>query len=127
MILFDTSFLIEYLDGAERTRAFLDANEGRPFFAPSLVLFEVYRGVTRTGGEVRLDAVQDRLAWLEPIPLDAGSAREAARIEAELLDAGQPINLGDVLVAGVCRHHGSLLVTDDDHFDRIDGVETLSY
>ncbi|PSQ53145.1 hypothetical protein BRD20_04185 [Halobacteriales archaeon SW_8_65_20] len=64
---------------------------------------------------------------LEPIPLDAGSAREAARIEAELLDAGQPINLGDVLIAGVCRHHGSLLVTDDDHLNRVDGVETLSY
>lgn len=55
------------------------------------------------------------------------AAREAALVEAELLDTGHPINLGDVLVAGVCRHHGTGIVTRDDRFERVEGLEVIAY
>jgi len=48
-------------------------------------------------------------------------------VEAELLDAGNRINLGDVLIAGVCRHHGARIVTRDEHFGRVDGLDVLGY
>lgn len=127
MIALDTSFLLDYLDGVESAGKFVDDRDDRPLFAPSLALFEVYRGGARVGGLDALDEVATALAWVEPLPLDDPAAKEAATIEAELLDAGEPVNLGDVLIAGICRHNGADLVTSDCDFDRVDGIETIDY
>src|SRR6056297_1579360 len=127
MIAFDTSFLLDYLDGVDAAAGFLQEHEDKPFFAPSLALFEVYRGAARTGGRDRLEQVASGLDWVEPLPLTDPAAREAALVEAELLDAGDRINLGDTLIAGVCRHNGASVVTRDGHFDRVDGLEVRSY
>lgn len=127
MIVFDTSFLVDYLDGDEDARAFLEAHEDKPFFAPALALFEAYRGGARTGGRADIETVADGLDWIDSLPMTEENARESALIEAELLQEGTPINLGDILIAGVCRHVGGRLVTRDDHFDRVEGVEVLEY
>lgn len=127
MIAFDTSFLLDYLDGVDATAEYLDANEDKPFFAPTLALFEVYRGAARTGGRELVDRVVSGLDWLEPLPLDDSAVREAALVEAELSDAGTPINLGDTLIAGVCRHTGARIVTHDRDFERVDGLEVERY
>lgn len=127
MIALDTTFLLDYLDGVEATAEFLEDNQSKPFYTPSLVLFEVYRGASRTGGAATLDDVRSGLAWLDVLPLDSAAAREAARIESELLESGTPINLGDALIAGICRHHGARIVTRDQHFERVDGLGVESY
>lgn len=127
MIAFDTGFLVDYLDGVDATAEYLDANEDRPFFAPSLSLFEVYRGAARTDGRDGIERVTSALEWIDPLPLDEPAAREAALVERELLDAGDRVNLGDTLVAGVCRHHGARIVTRDDHFDRVGDLAVERY
>ena len=127
MIAFDTSFLLDYLDGLDSTAAYLEANASKPFFAPSLVLFEVYRDVARASGREGFERVTSDLDWVEPLPLSEPVAREAALVEAELLDSGNRINLGDALIAGTCRHHGARIVTRDDHFDRVDNLEVDRY
>jgi predicted nucleic acid-binding protein len=127
MIAFDTTFLLDYLDAADATETFLRRHESKPFFTPSMSLFEVYRGAARTGGSETVDRLTDKLDWVEPLPLTNAAAQEAAHIEAELLDRGERVNLKDILIAGVCCHHGARLVTRDSDFDRIDGIQTLSY
>lgn len=127
MIAFDTCFLLDYLDGVDDAAAYLEAHEDKPFFAPSLALFEVYRGAARTDGRDGIDRVADALDWIEPVPMTEPAVREAALVEAELLDAGDRINLGDTLIAGVCRHNGARIVTRDGHFDRVDGLEVDTY
>jgi predicted nucleic acid-binding protein len=126
VIALDTAFLLDYLDGVPATRAFLESHE-QQFTAPSVALFEVYRGAARTGGREALTRVNTVLEWIDPLVLDDATAREAAVIESELLDAGQRINLGDVLIAGICRHHGASIVTRDADFDRVEELDTLSY
>ena len=37
------------------------------------------------------------------------------------------INLGDVLIAGIVREAGGSIVTGDNHFKRIDGLDFISY
>lgn len=127
MLALDTSFLIDYLDGEPTAGTFIEERRNRPFHAPALALFEVYRGGARTGGQEHLDRVRDALEWVEPLPLDNAAAEEAALVEAELLDAGSPVNLGDVLIAGVCRHHGADLVTRDGHFETVEGLTVVEY
>ncbi|WP_440765411.1 PIN domain-containing protein [Natronorubrum sp. DTA7] len=127
MIAFDTTFLVDYLDGDGATQTFLENRETKPFYAPSLALFEAYRGAATTAGPAGIERVATGLDWIDPLVLSDGAAREAAAIEAELLENGTPINLGDVLIAGVCRHNGAHLVTRDSHFERVDGLETETY
>lgn len=127
MIALDASFLVDYLDGTDAAGDFLDANEDRPFFAPTPALFEVYRGGARSAGVDGIERIDSSLEWIDPLPLTVESAREAALVEAELLDAGEPINLGDVIIAGICRVNGAELVTRDDHYDRIEGLRVRTY
>lgn len=127
MIALDTSFLLDYLDGVPATAEYLDDHEDKPVHAPSLTLFEVYRGAALTAGRDGIDRVTSGLDWVEPLGLSEPAAREAALIEAELLDDGQPINLGDVLIAGICRHLGARIVTRDGDFDRVEGLSVEGY
>lgn len=127
MIALDTSFLIDYLDGVDDTREFLTGREDKPFFAPSLALFEVCRGAARADGEAGIERVTGALDWVEPLALTAAASREAALVESELLAAGAPVNLGDVLIAGICRHNGARLVTRDGDFERVDGLTVVDY
>lgn len=127
MIVLDTSFLLDYLDGVEATAEYLAQHEDKPFFTPSLALFEVYRGAAQAGGSEQIEQVEDALDWVEPLPLDEPAAREAAIIEAELLTAGERINLGDTLIAGICRHNGARVLTRDNHYQRVDGLNVETY
>lgn len=127
MMVFDTTFLLDYLDGEDDARSFLERGRDKPFFAPTLSLFEVYRGAARVGGREQIDAVVSGLDWVDPLPLTDPAVREAALIGAELLDAGDRVNLGDTLIAGICRHNGARIVTQDSHFDRVDDLEVLNY
>lgn len=127
MIALDTSFLLDYLNGVDDAADYLQEHENKSFFAPSLSLFEVYRGAARTGGREQIEQVASGLDWVEPLPMDEPAAREAALIEAQLLATGDRINLGDTLIAGICRHNGARVVTRDSHFDRVDDLEVITY
>lgn len=127
MIVFDTAFLLDYLEGVDAAAEFLRNHEDKPFFAPTLALFEVYRGAAQAGGRDRLDVVIDGLNWLEPLPLTEPAVREAALIEADLLATGERIKLGDTLIAGICRHNGARIVTRDGHFDRVAELDVETY
>lgn len=123
----ETSFLIDYLDGDEAARAYLEERSNTPFFAPSLSLYEVYRGAARSGGREAVERVEDSLDWVEPLELDRSGAREAALVEAELLDTGSPINLGDILIAGVVRDAGGTVVTNDSDFESVPDLAVERY
>ena len=123
----ETSFLIDYLDGHEAAGAYLEARSNAPFFAPSLSLYEVYRGAARSDGPGGVDRAERALEWVEPLDLGAGASREAALIEAELLDGGTPINLGDVLIAGIVRDAGGTVVTNDADFERVQNLDVERY
>lgn len=127
MIAFDTSFLIDYLDAEPVTREFLEVRPDQQFYAPTQALFEAYRGGARTDRVAGVKRVREALEWLEPLAFSEVAADSAARVEAQLLDDGNDINVGDVVVAGTCLHHGADIVTDDGHFDHVDGLEVIRY
>lgn len=127
MIAFDTTFLVDYLDEEEAARRFIQEQDRGAWFAPTLALFEVYRGAFRTGGAEAMAEATDALEWLDPLPMTDDAGREAAKIEDELLAGGEPINLGDILIAGICRAAGAQLVTRDGDFERVDGLEVMTY
>ena len=69
----------------------------------------------------------EQLAWADRLPLTPAGAREAALIDGELKDAGDDINLGDVLIAGNVRKTDGTVLTRDDHFERVEGLDIETY
>ena len=130
MIALDASVLIDHLDGEPAAEAFVDQHQKKQLYAPTFVLYEVYRGGARAISGDRRGAVRDLvdgLGWLEPLEFNQAAAAEAALVEAELLDAGDEINTADVVIAGTCRHHGADLATGDSHFDHVDELGIVDY
>lgn len=130
MIALDASVLIDHLNGEPAAEAFVEDHQDKQLYAPTFVLYEVYRGGARAVSNDRRGAVHDLvdgLGWLEPLEFTQGAAAEAALVEAELLDAGDEVNMGDVVIAGTCRHHGADLATGDSHFGRVDDLDVIQY
>lgn len=123
----DVSAVVDYLHGVDELGAFLRDYEAKPVFAPTVSLHEAFVGAVRLGGADGLAGVQDDLDWLEPIPLTIDGAAEAATIDGELHDSGEPIGPLDTLIAGIVRSVGGTIVTRDDHFERVAGLSVHRY
>ncbi len=50
-----------------------------------------------------------------------------ADIRLELKRAGNPIPSNDVWIAALARQHALPLLSNDTHFDRVDGVERIAF
>jgi predicted nucleic acid-binding protein len=127
----DTSFLLDYLDeerpASVDAKAFLDDRRDREYHIPSVAFFEVLRGGARLRGAAGVADLVEQLEWADHLPLTPRAAREAALVDGELVDAGQEINLADVMIAGTVREAGGSVVTRDDHFERVRGLDVVTY
>lgn len=123
----DASALVDYLEGDEAIGEFLEQRAGEPFFAPAIVLHEVFVGAARLRGQAGVQNVREDLDWVEPLPLTVDGAAEAALVDAELRDEGTPIGAMDTVIAGAVRQVGGTLVTADPHFERVPGLDVERY
>lgn len=123
----DANAVIDYLHGDDAIGEYLSEHNHLPQFAPTVVLHEVFAGAARIRGREGVKETREDLDWLQPLELSADGAAEAALVRAELQAAGTPIGSLDTLIAGMVRDCGGTLVTADDHFDRIDGIDIHYY
>lgn len=124
MNFLDSSFLADYLRGEAYTRRYLEDHGDLPQFAPSVVTFELGYGALKHPSPQRtLETVYESLDWVEVVPFDDAAAREAAEIGDELRREGTMIPTQDVMIAGVVRDAGGRLVTRDDDFTSVDGLD----
>lgn len=124
MTVYDSSVLIDYLDGVEAAVAYVERRLDHRAVAPALVLFEIYQGELLKSGPADLDAVDGALEWLTVAELTAERARTAADLQHELQAEGHALAARDALVAGTALHLGERLAVADPAFD-VDGLTSL--
>jgi len=126
----DTDTLSFYLKGepkvVERTAAYLAAFGKLDFSV--VTYYEIRRGLLHARATRKL-ADFEALANLSNVwELDRHSAQEAAAICAELWQRGEPLDDADILIAGIARANGLVLVTNNvQHFARISGLEVENW
>lgn len=123
MKILDTSFLVDYLKSEEYTLSYLEKHEEEAFYASTLTFFELFRGEFKSEGE-DLEELENNLAWLNEKEIDRKTAKEAAKIEKNLEEKGEKINLADVLIAGTAAKTGTEIITGDSDFSKIETVES---
>lgn len=118
MTCYDSSFLIDYLDGDEAALEYAEEHADETATAPHLVLYEVYLGELYTHGDPDFDRVSDALTWITPIR-EHGPAfgRHAAALMDRFMDNGSPLGVRDGYVAAVAWSRDERLVTRDGDFD----------
>jgi predicted nucleic acid-binding protein len=120
--LVDASFLVDYARGAEAAIAYLATHDDEVIGASTIVLSELYRGLMLTQDMTREEAMS-KYEWVEPVAFTNDAAAEAAAIYVQLRADGTMINKSDIYIAGTARSLGVPLVSTDDHFDAVDGLD----
>ena len=124
MYALDTNSVSYFLKGRGRVADRLLAQPPRSVGIPSIVLYELAYGASRSeaphGLRERLDVL---LATLRVLPFGAGEAHAAARIRLDLEKSGKPIGPMDLLIAATALELGVVLVTHNTkEFRRVKGL-----
>ena len=117
MTLYDSSVLIEYLDGNETVVEYVENNLGDRAVAPQLVMFEVYQGEVFKSGPADFDAVDGALGWLTVLEPDETVARSAAELQNRLHERDEALAARDAFIAGTAMARDETLVVADSDFD----------
>ena len=128
MASLDSTFLIDLLrrvpSAVERLERLEASREPRCVTPPAAA--EVLVGAHGLGGKA-LKSAEELLQSLQWLEFDWESCELAGRIEAELIDRGEPMGAPDLFIAAVTLRHGQRLVTRDRGFARIRGLHVETY
>ena len=119
----DTSVLIRFQKTFRRLRELGDVK------VPVVSVAEFARGIHETENP-RLKNRAERflsrqIAALPVVDFDFAAARAWAILVRALKDAGQTMKFGDSLIAAQCLAHNVPIVTSDEDFDRVPGLEVI--
>jgi len=125
MRVLDSSFCADFLRGREPARAYRLGHQEERLVLPTIGFYELYHGAVKEGRDPVL--VDDDLPWVERLDYSTEHALEAARIRTELEDEGQRLQHPDMMLAGVARSVGVPVVTADEGFERVAGLDVENY
>jgi predicted nucleic acid-binding protein len=124
MTLYDSSVLIDYLDGDADAESYVTDHLDERAVAPPLVMFEVYQGEVFKTGAADFDAVDRALGWLTITDGTRDLARAGAELQNALQARGDPLAARDAFIAGAAMGLDERLAVADDDFD-VDGLTDL--
>lgn len=129
-MLLDTSFLIDLMNGDEDAIAKareLEANLIQQRLS-SMTLFELYYGIERSNqSKGKREKVENVLSSKPVHPADTAVMRKAGRLSGKLVNEGNTVDDGDVII-GVTADvvDEPVLTRNVDDFDRL-GVDVETY
>lgn len=123
----DSDFLISILRGKGISEITVDMIEDPK--TTMINVFELYYGAMRsTKPEKAISETNSLLKSIDILGFDRSAAAKAADIHAKLMNSGSPLDIQDVLIAGVVISNKEELVTRNiDHFSRIQGLRCRSW
>ena len=122
--LFDTNLLSALVKHpVSRLAERVAALDREAFCTSMIVACELRYGTLKKGSSRLTDKVDNLLAQVKVLPLDAQVDPHYAEVRVALEKAGQPIGHNDLLIAAHARALGLTLVTDNvREFSRVPGL-----
>ena len=129
-MLLDTTFLIDLMNGdtgaVEKARELeTDLVQQR---LSAMTLFELYYGAARsTQSEAERETIENVLASKPVYPADSAVMRKAGRLSGELVNDGNTVGDGDVIIGATADVlEEPVLTRNVDDFERL-GVDVETY
>ncbi len=128
-IILDADVLIRGEKGSFDLTSWLATRPDDQFEVAAITVAEIWHGVERATAPHRAKRQQYLEAVLAPLPIipyTEQTAREHARIWAELEAAGKMIGYYDIIVAATALERGSDVATfNRKHFDLVNGLNVI--
>ena len=125
-MILDTNALSAWAEGSATVEACLRSAER--FVVPSIVLGEYYFGIRQSRYRRRYEDWLDRyLVLTEIVTVTQATAGIYADIRLELKRSGNPIPSNDTWIAALARQPTFPVVSNDIHFDLVEGVERIAF
>ena len=125
-MILDTNALSAWADGHAAIEAPLRVADR--LVVPSVVLGEYYFGIRQSRYRSRYQEWLARyLPLTEIAAVNAATADTYADIRLELKRLGAPIPSNDAWIAALARQHGLSVLSNDRHFDVVEGVRRIAF
>lgn len=125
-MILDTNAVSALLSGQPALAQLLESSERHHL--PVVVIGEYRYGLLRSRHRHTLQAFLDTLIRESLVlRVDEATAAHYAAVRNELRDAGRPIPENDVWIAALARQHDQPLVSRDEHFDEVAGLQRLAW
>ena len=125
-MILDTNALSAWAEGVAAVEAPLRSARRRG--VPSIVLGEYYFGIRQSSHRDRYqDWLRRYLPLAEIAIVTHATAGVYADVRLELKRSGNPIPPNDAWIAALARQHGLPVLSNDAHFDRVDGVQRIAF
>jgi predicted nucleic acid-binding protein len=126
-LVLDTNIYCDYAEGLPHAVDFM-AVRGDDIYLPSIVLGELtygfMKGSRQRFNERKLQEIIKKLR-IEIVDVNQNVSRKYAIIYLSLVKKGTKIPINDVWIAACCMEVGGTLLTRDQHFQRVDQIETV--
>lgn len=124
--LLDTNAIIARIANDSALLALLaQADE---IFVPVVALGEMYFGAEKSSRVTQnLAQVDSFAAGRRLLTCDPNTARWYGRITQQLRQQGRPIPQNDIWIAAIALQHTLTVVTRDQHFQHIDGLQIAAW
>jgi tRNA(fMet)-specific endonuclease VapC len=124
-LLLDTSIIVAHF---RREAALAERLKEATLYVPLIVLGELYYGAFKSVNQSKtLNQLQEFLRICAILPPDELTAQHYGHIKSDLERLGSRIPENDLWIAAIAREHEMPLVTRDQHFSLVKGLETLAW
>jgi tRNA(fMet)-specific endonuclease VapC len=95
---------------------------------PAIVLGEYRFGIAQSRRRKEYEKwLGELVAATRFLPVDQDTTSHYAQIRAELKKAGKPIPSNDLWIAALCRQHQLTMMSQDRHFDAVQGLKRIGW
>ena len=130
MTIIDTSVLIPFLNGApdvvDKVRE-VSAKTDR-IAITIITVYEIMKGAYLSSKrENNLEDVKEAISNMQILDLSPQACEEASRIFCSLKESGKMISEFDILIAAIAKTNGEDILTRDQHFESIKGIDVIRW
>lgn len=129
-MILDTTFVVDLIKGNSNAVSKLKQleKENILYGITTPTIYELWSGLVsleKTEKEIQntTSLIKEQLIYL----FDEQSAEEAGKIDGELIKKGQKIDPEDCMIAGIAITNNQKVLTNDEHFNRIEGLKVEGY
>lgn len=124
----DSNFIIDLLSGKDNAVRLYEEIKDAPLTVTaiaSVVLFEILRGKEQNQDKIRkFEELRQRMTVL---PFGEKEAEEASEIEKAIHGKGLTIDIDDLLIGATAKTNGTILISNDRDYQKIEGLKLLTY
>lgn len=130
MPVLDTSFIVDLLRGKKEAFEKLAEMEAEEIIlnTTEINVIELYRGAYFSmKTNQNLEKIKEILESFQVLELEEPVYEVFASLSASLLSRGKAIGAFDELIAAIILCHDGKIVTRDNHFKEVPGIEVITY